>query len=163
MARRAVARVNLAAIERNAARLRAGADAPERGCARSSRPTATAMAPRVARAPRWPAARRRLAVASAGEALELRDAGIEAAVLVLGALSAEELRSRSTPAPSSSPGTSGSSTRSSRGAPAGRSRVHVKLDSGMGRYGSAIAAAALAIAKRIAGRAATPGSGWRAR
>ena len=43
------------------------------------------------RAPRWPAAPSWLAVATAEEAAELRAAGIDAPVLVMGALSAEEL------------------------------------------------------------------------
>src|SRR5690349_21244534 len=91
-AMRAVARVNVAAIERNCARLHAEcaggvalcavvkADGYGHGAAQSARAA-------LAGGASW------LAVASAREALELREAGIgEARVLVMGAIAAEELR-----------------------------------------------------------------------
>ena len=74
-ARAARARVNLAAIERNCARLRSRAARRRASCARSSRPTATATAPRRARAPRWPAARPGWRSPARSEARELRDGG----------------------------------------------------------------------------------------
>ena len=60
-------------------------------CARWSRPTATGTARCPRRAPRWPAGPRWLAVATAGEAAALRAAGLTAPLLVMGALSDEEL------------------------------------------------------------------------
>ena len=80
---------------RDRAQLRAPGGRARRGCARSSRPTPTG----TARAPRARRARRRrswLAVAAAAEAVELRGAGIDAPILVMGALTREELARRST-------------------------------------------------------------------
>src|SRR5436305_9638539 len=90
MALRAQARVNLAAIERNTARLR-GALAPgaalgvvvkANGYGHGAEPVARAA--RAAGAA-W------VAVATAQEAAELRAAGLEGPLLVMGALSGEEL------------------------------------------------------------------------
>ncbi len=87
---RALARVNVAAIERNVARLRGGlaggaqlaAVVKGNGYGHGPLPAARAALAGGARS---------LAVATAGEAAELRDGGVQAAVLVMGALSAEEL------------------------------------------------------------------------
>ena len=87
---RALARVNVAAIERNVARLRASCAAAPR-CAPSSRPTATATARRPRRAPRWPAAPRGWRWRPPTRRAQLRAAGVDAPLLVLGALSPEEL------------------------------------------------------------------------
>jgi alanine racemase len=131
--RRALARVNLAAIERNCARLRAEL---EEGChlcvvvkadgyGHGAVPSAGAA---LAAGASW------LAVAGAREAVELREAGfVDVPVLVMGALSPIEL---------------GEALRA-RGevvvwreqdvqavAAAGGGKVHVKLDSGMGRLGT---------------------------
>jgi alanine racemase len=131
--RRALARVNLAAIERNCARLRselrAGcglcavvkADGYGHGAAPSARAALDGGAS-------W------LAVAGAHEAVELREAGFaDVPLLVMGALSPVEL---------------GEALRASADvvvwreedvhavARAGGGRVHVKLDSGMGRLGT---------------------------
>jgi alanine racemase len=136
MALRALARVDLAAIERNCERLRFAAGPRTALCAVVKANAYGHGAVPVARAAlaggaSW------LAVAAANEAAELRAAGIRAPVLVMGALSAEELpvaleahadivawrlgfvealreaaRARELPA-----------------------RVHVKLDVGMGRLG----------------------------
>jgi alanine racemase len=132
-ARRAIARVNLAAIERNCARLRAElapecglcvvvkADGYGHGVAHSARAALDAGAG-------W------LAVAGAREAVELRRAGFQdVRLLVMGALSPVELcealgagadvvvwREQAVAAV----------------AEAGGGRVHVKLDSGMGRLGT---------------------------
>jgi alanine racemase len=86
---RALARVDLGAIERNCARLAAMA-APARLCAvvkadgYGHGAVPAARAAQSAGVP-W------LAVATAGEAFELRFAGIEGPILVMGALSAAEL------------------------------------------------------------------------
>src|SRR4051794_2194194 len=90
MDRRAEARVNVAAIERNAARLRDGLSGGAALCAvvkadaygHGAVPAARAA---LAGGATW------LAVAAAHEAVELRAAGIDAPVLVLGALTAAEL------------------------------------------------------------------------
>ena len=87
---RAVARVNVAAIERNVARLRARARARRaavrRRQGRRLRPRRGAGGARGARRRRaW------LAVVAAGEAAALRAAGIEVPILVMGALSPSEL------------------------------------------------------------------------
>jgi len=141
---RAVARVNLAAIERNVARLRDAtgpgvelcavvkADGYGHGAAPSARAALSGGAAS-------------LAVAAAAEAAELRAAGIDAPILVLGALSGPELdvaldaraeivawrepfvRAILRPA-----------------------RVHVKLDTGMGRLGTRDAAEATRVADAIA-------------
>ncbi len=110
---RAVARVNLAAIERNVARLRDAtgpgvelcavvkADGYGHGAARSARAALAGGASS-------------LAVAAASEAAELRAAGIDAPILVLGrALGAGARRRARRRAPRSSPGASRSSGRSS--------------------------------------------------
>src|ERR671910_707626 len=86
---RALARVNLAAIERNCARL-ASAAAPAALCAvvkAGGYGHGAVPAARAARAggAAW------LAVATAGEAAELRAAGIDGPLLVMGALTASEL------------------------------------------------------------------------
>jgi alanine racemase len=128
-----VARVNLAAVERNCARLRAEllpscqlcvvvkADGYGHGAA----PSALAA---LAGGANW------LAVASAREAVELRQAGFEGVrLLVMGALSPIELREALSAA-------ADVVVWNEQGvhavAQAGGGRVHVKLDSGMGRLGT---------------------------
>jgi alanine racemase len=146
--RRAQASVNVAAIERNCARLcsqlRAGtalcavvkADGYGHGAVESARGA-------LAGGANW------LAVASAAEVSELRDAGLsEVRVLVMGALTEEELEVALA-------GDADVVVWSERFLQAviaaGGGRVHVKLDSGMGRLGtrdadeaSSVAAAAAA-------------------
>jgi alanine racemase len=150
---RAEARVNLAAIERNCATL-ARAAAPAQLCAvvkadgygHGAEPAARAA---LAGGARW------LAVATAGEAAALRAAGVAGPLLVMGALSAEELtlalharadvvawREGFVRALAADPDADGIG-------------VHVKLDTGMGRLGTrdaaeaARAAAAVAAAPRL--------------
>lgn len=131
--RRAIARVNLAAIERNCARLRTElsgtcelcvvvkADGYGHGATQCARAALDAGAS-------W------LAVAGAREAVELRRAGFQdARVLVMGALSPVELRE----ALGANADVVVWRTEAVRAvAEAGGGRVHVKLDSGMGRLGT---------------------------
>ncbi len=132
-ARRAVARVNVAAIERNCARLRGElhggaelcavvkADGYGHGAVQSARAALAGSAT-------W------LAVAAASEARELREAGLrDVRVLVMGALSEAELRD-ALAADADVVVWSERQVRAVRAA--GGGRVHVKLDSGMGRLGT---------------------------
>jgi alanine racemase len=131
--RRALARVNLAAIERNCARLRSElehacelcvvvkADGYGHGAAASARAALHGGAS-------W------LAVAGAREAVELRRAGFEdVRILVMGALSDVEMR-EALKASADVVVWHADGVRAV--AQAGGGRVHVKLDSGMGRLGT---------------------------
>jgi alanine racemase len=130
---RALASVNVAAIERNCARLRAEcadgvalcavvkADGYGHGAAQSARAALDGGAS-------W------LAVATSQEALELRAAGLgEARVLVMGALAREELDAALA---ADADVVVWSERQVQEIAAAGGARVHVKLDSGMGRLGT---------------------------
>jgi alanine racemase len=133
IAPRAQASINLAALERNCSRLRselrAGAalcavvkaDGYGHGAAQSARAA-------LAGGARW------LAVAGAQEARELREAGLrEPPILVMGALSLPEVGE----ALAANADVVVWSERYVRAvAEAGGGRVHVKLDSGMGRLGT---------------------------
>ena len=145
---RAVARVNLAAIERNCRRLAQAAGDAEL-CAVVKADGYGHGAVPVARAALAGGAHR-LAVATAGEAAELRGAGLNGSLLVMGALSPEELeqavaaradvvawREEFVAALADAPG-------------ADAIGVHVKLDSGMGRLGTRDAAEADRVAAAIA-------------
>src|SRR5918997_3092962 len=127
--RRALARVDLGAIERNCARLAAVA-APARLCAVVKADGYGHGAVPAARAAQAGGAEW-LAVATAGEALELRSAGIGGPLLVMGALTPVEvdvaLEARADVV----------AWREDFVAslPAGVG-VHVKLDTGMGRLGT---------------------------
>lgn len=150
---RAQARVNLAAIERNIARLRAVL-AP--GTALGAVVKANAYghgAAGVARAAKAAGAAW-LAVATAQEAAELRSAGIEGPLLVMGALTREEL-----------PVALGAcadvvawseafvdDVRQAAAADQEPVGVHVKLDTGMGRLGTRDPERAWTIADHVAGR-----------
>jgi alanine racemase len=131
--RRAQASVNLAALERNCARMRRELQGDAALCAvvkadgygHGALPSARAA---LAGGARW------LAVADAGEALELREGGLtEVPILVMGALDAGELEQAL-------------SVRADvviwredqlrAVLDAGGGRVHVKLDTGMGRLGT---------------------------
>jgi alanine racemase len=149
---RALARVNLAAIERNVARLRADLTGEASLCAVVKGDGYGHGAVPSARAALAGGAHR-LGVATAGEALELRDAGLTGQILVMGAVSAQELpmalaagaelvawderfvallsRAAERPLP-----------------------VHVKLDTGMGRLGTRSADDARRVADAVA---AAPG------
>ncbi|HUE28151.1 MAG TPA: alanine racemase, partial [Solirubrobacteraceae bacterium] len=150
MARRALARVNLAAIERNVARLRARLTGGAGLCAVVKADGYGHGAAHAARAALAGGARQ-LAVATAAEALELRDAGIDSPVLVMGAISAEELpdalAARAELVAWTEPFVD-QVVAAARGAHA-PVRVHVKLDTGMGRLGTREPAEALAVADRV--------------
>jgi alanine racemase len=128
---RALARVNLAAIERNVRRLRRELEGAELcavvkadGYGHGAAPAASAALEGGAT---W------LAVAAAGEATQLRAAGIEARLLVMGALTPTELDA------ALAAGADVVAWREelvSAVAERGGGRIHVKLDSGMGRLGT---------------------------
>ena len=139
---RARARVDVGAVERNCALLRAQAGGAAlcavvkadgyghgaAGCARAA----------IAGGATW------LGVATAAEAVALRDAGVAARVLVMGALTPEELAlARSADADV----VAWSRDFVERAAGA---RMHVKLDSGMGRLGTRDPAEARALCARAA-------------
>jgi alanine racemase len=146
---RALARVNLAAIERNAGRIRRELDSNVVLCAvvkadgygHGALPAARAA---LAGGASW------LAVATATEAAELRAGGIDARVLVMGAISREELPV-ALAAKADVVAWSESFASSVAVAADGeeRVRVHVKLDTGMGRLGTRISAEAIAVAEAV--------------
>src|SRR3954468_8674530 len=139
---RAVARVNLAAIERNVARLRRATGPGVALCAvvkADGYGHGGAQAARAAQAggATW------LAVASAGEAAALREAGLAGRLLVMGALSGDELET----ALEADADVVAWREAWLRDALADRqARVHVKLDTGMGRLGTRDGAEADAVA-----------------
>src|SRR6185437_16247655 len=90
MALRALATVNLAAIERNVAALRGRLHGGAELCAVVKADASGHGAVPVARAALAGGATA-LAVATAGEAAELRAVGLSAPILVMGAVSSEEL------------------------------------------------------------------------
>jgi alanine racemase len=152
MALRALARVNLAAIERNVVALRGRLDEGAELCAVVKANASGHGAVPVAHAALAGGAST-LAVATAGEAAELRAAGLTASILVLGAVSDEEL-----------PVVLGAGAEVvawnerfvqdlAATAPAeggwGPVRVHLKLDSGMGRLGTRDTDEAFAVAQAI--------------
>ena len=141
---RAVARVNLAAIERNVARLRAATGAGVALCAvvkadgygHGAVPAAGAA---LAGGATW------IAVATAREAAELRAAGIDAPLLVFGALTADELRTALDARADVVAWREAFVAAIDRPA-----RVHVKLDTGMGRLGTRDAEEATRVAEAVA-------------
>jgi alanine racemase len=153
---RALARIDLAASERNAARLCARLRAGTTLCAVvKARASGHGAAP-VARAALAGGARS-LAVATATEAAELREQGIPENVplLVLGAVSEEELPTALAAGGQVvawDPRFVDAIERASRtlGGTRAPVRVHVKYDTGLGRLGTRDRAQALAVAERIA-------------
>jgi alanine racemase len=145
---RAVARVNLAAIERNVGHLRDRLAAGTSLCAvvkadgygHGAVPCARAA---LAGGASW------LAVATAAEAAWLRAAGLDGPILVMGAVSAEEL-----PAALAARADLVAWSEEFVNAVAARAsepvRLHVKLDTGMGRLGTRDAEEAMRVAASIA-------------
>jgi alanine racemase len=146
---RAIARVNLSAIERNAARLRAGLTEGAELCAVVKADGYGHGAVPAARAALAGGAGS-LAVATADEAAELREGAIDAPVLVMGAISSDELPvalAAGAQLVAWDQRFVDEVARAARAdAPVG---LHVKLDSGMGRLGTRDADAALALAEHI--------------
>jgi alanine racemase len=147
---RAVARVNLAAIERNCARLAASLSGEAALCAvvkgdgygHGAAPSARAA---LAGGAHW------IAVATADEAAELRTAGIEARILVMGALT---LRDAGTAVEADADIVSWDERFVAALAAMGGgrdARVHVKLDTGMGRLGTRDAGQARDVVEAIDG------------
>jgi alanine racemase len=146
MSLRALARVNLAAIERNAARLRRELSGSGL-CAVVKADGYGHGAIRVARAALAGGADR-LAVVTVEEAAELRAGGIDAPVLVMGAISAQELpvalAARADLVAWSERFVADVATAGS--APV---RMHVKFDSGLGRLGTRDLQQAIAVGRRV--------------
>jgi alanine racemase len=128
---RALATIELGAIERNCSRLPKPLCAVVKSDAYGHGPVAAAA---LAGGATW------LAVAAAEEAAELRRQGIEAPILVMGALTADELRV----AVDADADVVAWTEEIADAAP----RVHVKLDTGMGRLGTKDRELALRLALR---------------
>ena len=146
MPRRALARVNLGAIERNAALLRASLEGGAELCAvvkadGYGHGAAHAARAALAGGASW------LAVATAEEAAALRKDGIDARILVMGALSSEELP---VALDADADVVAWDERFVDQLIAAGPARVHVKLDTGMGRLGTRSEDDALALAGRVA-------------
>ncbi len=131
MALRVQASVNLAAVDRNVARIAAAAPGVQICAVVKADAYGHGMAP-VARAARRAGAGW-LAVATAGEAAALRAASIDGPVLVLGVLSDDELR---TALEAGADVVAWREDQVARVAELGGGRIHVKFDSGMGRLGT---------------------------
>jgi alanine racemase len=146
---RALARVNLAAIERNVVRLRRELAPGAQLCAvvkadgygHGAEPAARAA---LAGGAAW------LAVATAGEATALRAAGIDARLLVLGALTPVELDAA---LQADADVVIWREEALAAVAARGAGRVHVKLDTGMGRLGTRDPQEATAVADAAAAAA----------
>ncbi len=147
MALRALARVNLAAIERNAARLRAGLASGAKLCAVVKADASGLGAVQTARAALAGGATS-LAVATAHEVAELRAAGISEPVLVLGALSSEELVV-ALAAHAEVTAWNEAFVSELESAVEWPVKVHVKFDTGMGRLGTRELSEAIAVADRV--------------
>jgi alanine racemase len=127
---RALARVDTGAIERNCARLAAAVE-PARLCAVVKANGYGHGAVAAARAAQAGGARH-LAVATANEAVELRAAGIAGPVLIMGALSPEEFALVA----GRDPDVEVVAWDRGFAATTAGVKVHVKLDTGMGRLGT---------------------------
>ena len=146
---RALARVNVAAIERNVARLRGELRGGTALCAvvkadgygHGAAPAAHAA---LAGGATW------LAVATADEATQLRAHGVDGPLLVLGALSPEELDAALA---ARADVVAWREEFVAAVAARGGGRVHVKLDTGMGRLGTRDPQEATRVARGGRGRA----------
>ncbi len=145
---RALARVDVAAIERNAALL-ARAAAPAALCAVVKADGYGHGAVPAARAAQAGGARW-LAVATAAEAAELRGAGIGGPLLVMGALSPEELTVALRARADVVVWRQATVAELAEHPDADAAGIHVKLDSGMGRLGTRDAAEAERVASAVA-------------
>ena len=143
--RRALARVDLGAIERNCARL-AATVAPADLCAVVKADGYGHGAAQAARAAQVGGARW-LAVATAGEAEALRAAGLDGPLLVMGALTEAEL---DVALAAEADVVAWEEDFVAAVAARGRGAVHVKLDTGMGRLGTRDAAQADGVAAAVA-------------
>jgi alanine racemase len=156
VATRALARINLAAVERNVARLREGLTDTAGLCAVVKANGYGHGAVPVARAALAGGAQL-LAVATAQEAAELRAGGIEAPVLVMGAISDDELAvalgAGAELVAWSERFASELVSRVRRGDNTLPVRVHVKLDTGMGRLGTRSPEEAMRVAEQVAAAA----------
>jgi alanine racemase len=152
MAVRALARVNLAAIERNVRRLRGALPPGTEMCVVVKADAYGHGAVPVARAAQAAGASW-LAVASAQEAAELRDAGLEGSLLVMGALSHDELPTALQAGADVVVWTQEFLADVERAAGGSQVGVHVKLDTGMGRFGTRQLDEALHLAERTASSA----------
>ena len=148
MALRALARVNVAAIERNVTRLRGElsggglcAVVKADGYGHGAVPVARAA---LAGGASW------LAVVTVSEAAELRAAGIGGPVLVMGAISAQELPV-ALAAGADVVAWSERFVEEVRAAAWAPVRMHVKFDSGLGRLGTRDVEQALGVARQIMG------------
>ena len=146
MSLRAVARVNLEAIERNAARLRRELSGSGL-CAVVKADGYGHGAIPVARAALAGGADR-LAVVTVEEAAELRAGGIDAPVLVMGAISAQELPV-ALAARADLVAWSERFVADVAAAASAPVRMHVKFDSGLGRLGTRDLQQAIAVARRV--------------
>ena len=146
MSLRALARVNLAAIERNAARLRRELSGSGL-CAVVKADGYGHGAIPVARAALAGGADR-LAVVTVEEAAELRAGGIDAPVLVMGAISAQELPV-ALAARADLVAWSERFVADVAAAASAPVRMHVKFDSGLGRLGTRDLQQAIAVARRV--------------
>ena len=156
MSVRALARVNLAAVERNVARLCAGLTGGAGLCAVVKANGYGHGAVPAARAALAGGARS-LAVATAVEAAALRAAGIGGPVLIMGALSDEELpvalEARAEVVAWSDRFVEALIAARGRMSAAEAVRVHVKLDTGMGRLGTRMLSEAVQVADMVGGAA----------
>jgi alanine racemase len=152
---RALARVNVAAIERNVELLRSRLAPKTQLCAVVKADASGHGAVPVARAALAGGATS-LAVATVGEASELREAGLAAPVLILGAISNEELpvalAAEAEVVAWSERFVVDLARLADGSGPVG---VHVKLDSGMGRLGTRETLEAMAVAELVRARAPT--------
>jgi alanine racemase len=144
---RALARIDAGAIERNTARMAQAAQGASLCAVVKSdgygHGAVTAARAALAGGAQW------LAVAAAGEARVLREAGIGERILVMGALDPEELGV----ALAADADVVAWTEELLDALPAG-ARVHIKLDSGMGRLGTRDAALATRLAERAGERLA---------
>ncbi len=149
---RALARVNVAAIERNVELLRSRlAPGTELWAVVKADASGHGAVP-VARAALAGGAAG-LAVATVGEAAELRAAGLTAPILILGAISNDELPVALAADAEVVAWSERFVADLARLADGGGSvGVHVKLDSGMGRLGTREAAEAIAVAEQVQAR-----------